>query len=138
MNAMRASTRRGQQVLLLCVLALAVLGMHHIPFLTAHAAMADDSPAAAMSEAPSSVSGMLEAPSAGDPAPGAGHDLMHLCLAVLLAATGLVLLASWLVATFRTRTHVRRIGARSSTHPGNRSPPRAGRSLLTSVCILRI
>lgn len=126
-------------MLLLCVLAFAVLGMHHTPFLTAHAAMADDSPAAAaMPEAPSSVSGMLEPPSAGDPAPGAGHDLMHLCLAVLLAATGLVLLASWLVTTLSARTHVRRIGARSSTHPGNRSPPRAGRSLLTSVCILRI
>lgn len=126
-------------MLLLCVLAFAVLGMHHVPSLTAHAAMADEpASSVAMSQAPGGSTGMLETPSAGDPAPGADHDLIHLCLAVLLAATGLALLASWLAATISTRTCVRQAGLRSSPRPGNRSPPRAGRSLLNSVCILRI
>lgn len=120
---MRPSTAsRARQILLLCALALAVLGMHHVappPQESAHVAMAD---------APMPV------PSSGDTGTGTGHDLLHLCLVVVCAAA-VFLLATW----------PRTTASAPRTRPGNhrrpavpRAPKAAGRALLAEVCVLRL
>ena len=69
----------------------------------------------------------------GDSGTGMGHDLLHLCLVVLSAAV-VFLLGTFLLATV----------SETRAGPGNRRPsfphvPRAaGRTLLASVCVLRI
>lgn len=129
---MRTSTgKRVRQGLLLCALALAVLGMHHVAFGqhgTAHEPPSGGTHAGAMSTGPAQPS--------DDSGSDTGHELMHLCLAVLCAAGGLLLM--WLLMGRGTR-------ARPS--PGRVRPPlghawglpaTVGRSLLASVCVLRL
>lgn len=118
---MRPSTAsRARRVLLLCALALAVLGMHHValpPHETVHSVMAEP----------------MTQPSGGTET-GMEHDLLHLCLVVLCAAAAF-LLALWSPATAST----------ARTRPGNdrrpclpRAPKAAGRAILSSVCVLRL
>lgn len=120
---------RVRQILLLCALTLSVLGMHHValpPHETGHSAMAE----AAMT-APASADMTTVAQPSGDS--GTGHDLLHLCL-VVLSAAAVFLLGTLLLATVReTRAGP---GDRRPTFP--RVPRAAGRSLLASVCVLRI
>lgn len=108
--------------LLLCVLAFALVGMHHMPMTTpcepqvavaSHAAEQPDS----------------------EPchAPEGGHDLLHLCLMVLGFVAGVALIWLLLAAggVVGTLTHRLRTA-------GRWRPPRfAGRSLLTAVCVSR-
>ncbi|MFI7679048.1 hypothetical protein [Actinophytocola sp. NPDC049390] len=82
--------------LLLCVLAFGLIGMHHLGWMS--------HPCGTPAEPMSSTSVLMPddvmapaAPSAGQPDPSAGHrthhgvdDLLHLCLAVLVAALALV------------------------------------------------
>jgi hypothetical protein len=128
---------RVQQWLLLCALALAVVGMHHVP-LAPHTMSHDSAHTAAVMPTTATTPAELpEIHSPAGPASGAGHDLMHLCLAIMGAAGGFVLLAWLLMATG---------GAGLAPFGGPRvvaarlwrPPRRAGRSLLTSVCLLRI
>jgi hypothetical protein len=128
---MRSGTAsRARQILLLCALTLSVLGMHHVALPshdTGHAAAAETMATPAMASTNPAVQ------PADDSGTGMGHDLLHLCLVVLCAAA-VFLLATWLLATVRV----------TRTDPGHRQPsfprpPRvAGRSLLASVCVLRI
>lgn len=138
--AMRTSTgRRVRQGLLLCALALAVLGMHHVAFGshgTPDGTPSGGTHAAAMTM---STNASMEptAQPADDSGTDTGHELMHLCLAVLCATVGLLLLA-WLLMAVSARIRP----------PTDRLPPpmwhtwrlrgTAGRSLLASVCLLRI
>jgi hypothetical protein len=74
----------------------------------------------------------------GQPMPGHGPGgLAHLCLAVLTAV-----LAGVLGVGLGRRLHARRTGAvgrgRARERTLARPPPRAGRTLLTSVCVLRV
>lgn len=114
----------------MCGLALAVVGMHHVP-LAPHCGPPDvghhDVAVAATPAASPS-------PEAGECGMGAGHDLLHLCLVVLSASATLLL--AWLpVATHAApgiaaghRTLITRL----------RDPPRlSGKDLLTSVCVSR-
>jgi hypothetical protein len=115
----------GRRGLLLCALALAVLGMHHVAFGQHESPHETHGAVITMSTSPSDDTG-----------PDTGHDLMHLCLAVLSAAGGLLL--AWLVVMVGTRAHA----APGRVHPPAwhawRLPATVGRSLLASVCVLRI
>lgn len=108
--------------LLLCVLAFALVGMHHIP-----AAPCDPHVAA--------TSHAAEQPEPEQPChtPESGHDLLHLCLMVLGFVAGIAL--AWLLLAITgaasTLAHHTRVMTRW------RPPKLAGRSLLTSVCVLR-
>jgi hypothetical protein len=97
---------------LLCALVLAVVGMHHVA-------------AAETPHADHAVSHHQDEPHE--------HDLLHLCLAVLAAVA--VALTTW----FLVQTALPRLAAppgRSPASPPQRPPP-GGRSLLTSLCVLR-
>jgi hypothetical protein len=125
--------RRG---LLLWALALAVLGMHHLALAPHPAGMACHQPVLAETQA-----GVLLDPpsamSADEPAPGAGHDMLHVCLAVLNVAGWLLLLASLLMAVRRMSPPATNLRPRVVRAAGWPLRP-AGRSLLASVCVLRI
>jgi hypothetical protein len=132
--------------LLLCVLSLAVVGMHHVAFASACSEpcrphdvfhVASTSTPTAPSAADSAVhspAGSYVNP-APVPEPEPGHDLLHLCLAILAAMAGVLLV--WLllalgappaVSARRTFAHTPRLRRRRA----------AGRSILTSLCVLRI
>jgi hypothetical protein len=116
----------------MCALALAVLGMHHLALgpqqAGCHQPVAASPGGGAHLDAPA-------ARSSGGPATDNGHDLLHLCVAILNAAAWLLLLAvAWTAAgdtwqpAARSRSFVRRTWRR-------RRP--AGRPLLLSICVLR-
>jgi hypothetical protein len=139
---MRSSTaRRARQVLLLCALALSVIGMHQLVLAapgTPHATMSAEAHTVAPPTAMTSGMAPVAPPEvrpAGVPGSNKGHDLLHLCLAVL-CATGGVLLLAWLLPVVS-------IGAPAlaDLRPWSRRvwrpPGTAGRSLLTSLCVLR-
>jgi hypothetical protein len=124
--------------LLLCALALAVLGMHHLALGPQQAGCHQPEPVATSPGGGANLGANLGAPAArpsGAPATDNGHDLLHLCVAILNAAAWLLLLAvAWTAAAgagppaARSRSFVRRTWRR-------RRP--AGRSLLLSICVLR-
>ncbi|HEX8869550.1 MAG TPA: hypothetical protein VF821_28065 [Lentzea sp.] len=103
--------RRLTQWVLLCALVLAVVGMHHV----------------AAAETPHAGHSMSQQQEPHE------HDLLHLCLAVLVAAT--VALTAW----FLVRTALPQLAALPSETPLStpQRPPPGGRSLLTSLCVLR-
>jgi hypothetical protein len=120
--------RRVRQGLLLCALAFAVLGMHHVAF---------GQPGTAPEPHSGGTHAAVMATGTGptQPSDDSGHELMHLCLAVLSAAAGLLL--TWLLVLrgIRICSPAR---ARPPLWRTWRSPTPAGRSLLASVCVLRI
>lgn len=104
--------RRLTRWVLLCALVFAVVGMHHVA-------------AAETPHAAHTVSHQQEQPHE--------HDLLHLCLAVLVAAA-VVLLGWFLVRTALPLLAVTRSEAPLSTP---QRPPPGGRRLLTTLCVLR-
>jgi hypothetical protein len=104
--------RRFTRWVLLCALVFSVVGMHHVA-------------AAASPHAEHSVSHEQQEPHE--------HDLLHLCLAVLVAAA--VVLTAW----FLVRTALPQLTARPRETPLStpQRPPPGGRSLLTTLCVLR-
>ncbi|MBE8523153.1 hypothetical protein ILP97_37645 [Amycolatopsis sp. H6(2020)] len=125
-----------QQVLLLCALALGVVAMHHVGMANAAGATAMH----AMSDPGTQVVTAPVETGSGehDPGlPGGLHDVLHLCLAVLCAAGALLLAVvvllriSWFATTFSRPTDSRGSPCRG------RPPDRGGRSILTSLCVLR-
>jgi hypothetical protein len=129
---------RARQWLLLCGLALAVVGMHHVPLAphdTVVHSMAGETHAATLM-APATVAGPLEMFLSSDSGTGMGHDMPHLCVAVLCAAGGLVLLA-WLLTVGTNDVPGRDHGLRPPVWQAWRLPRAAGRSLLTFVCVSR-
>jgi hypothetical protein len=125
---------RAWQVILLCALAFALVGMHHV---TA-AGEPHQENAAVMSVMPADQPD-VDSP-ASDQHPGmpmSAHDLLHLCMAVLFAA-GAVLLGFWFLLRTIPTTYTRTlIGARASPRK-DRPPGITGRVLLTSLCVLRL
>jgi thiol-disulfide isomerase/thioredoxin len=137
--AMRSGlSRRTRQVLLLCALALSVIGMHHVP-LSPHVTMSVEAHAGAMPEAEATSPVVVATPQArpaGGSGTGVGHDLLHMCLAVLYAAGGFLFLA-WLLASVTGGAPALKAGLRPWSRRFWRPPRPAGRSLLTFVCVLR-
>lgn len=134
--------------MLLCMLALAVLGMHHLALapqeMACHEPIAVSAPTthSHTSSGASTMTGVVwlagapTATSSDGPASGTSHDMMHLCLAILSATAWLFLLV-WLSTAVRNAdgaaVRLRRLAGRTW-----RPPRPAGRSLLASVCVLRI
>lgn len=104
--------RRLTQWVLLCALVFAVVGMHHVA-------------AAETPHAEHMVSHQQQEPHQ--------HDLLHLCLAVLVAAA--VAVSAW----FLVGTALPQLAALPSLRPLStpQRPPPGGRSLLMSLCVLR-
>jgi hypothetical protein len=130
-------SRRTRQVLLLCALSLSVIGMHHVP-LSPHVTMSVEAHGVAMPapEAANPVVPTPEARPAGDSGTGTGHDLLHMCLAVLWATGGFLFLA-WLLIAVGAGASAPTAGLRPWSRRVWRPPRAAGRSLLTLVCVLR-
>ena len=127
-----------KQVILLFALALCVVAMHHV-------GMADnlmgDAAAPAMPTMSASRIEPGPAPAPGDEHPGMpgdGHGLLHLCLAVL-SAVGAALLALLALGAFAQPAA---LPSTSAGLPGSaapeRPPDRRGRTVLTSLCVLRV
>jgi hypothetical protein len=144
---MRSNTaRRARQLLLLCALALSVIGMHQLVLAapgTPHATMSAEAhtvaPPAAMTSGMTAVTtsaALPEVQPAGAPGSDMGHDLLHLCLAVL-CATGGVLLLAWLLAAVDTTLPTLVTGLRPPPWLTRRPSRTAGRFLLVSLCVLR-
>jgi len=133
------SGRRIRHGLLLCALALAVLGMHHLALGPQPAGCHQPAPLSMTSHDGGSNAGVLvDAPSArpsGGPATDHGHDLLHMCLAVLNAAAWLLLLAVlWTAAGTIGQVAAR---PRSFVRRASRQLRPAGRPLLLSICVSR-
>jgi hypothetical protein len=126
-------SRRTRQVLLLFTLALSVIGMHHVPF-SPHITMSAEAHAAVVPGP--AVSAVPEVQPADDPSPGMGHHLLHLCLVVLSAAGG-VLLVVWLLFAVHAGGFSFAVDFRRWARRVWRPPGTAGRSLLMSLCVSR-
>ncbi len=119
--------------LLLCALVLGVILMHHTG---TGSPGHDGSTGHAVSAVSAAVStAQAEPPADGHPAPGHAGDLLHLCLAVLFAAAGLVL-TWWLLARAEGPAPVAR--GRTVKAPARAPPPRSGRAILHLACVLRV
>jgi hypothetical protein len=116
-----------QRALLLGALVLGVIGMHQL--VTVHHLPGPAAPVMSASMQPS-----LAPANHDDPMDGVIHDLMHLCLAVL-GAVGTALLLLSMGRGLIPATH---LTGRSATRTPARPPPHGGRSLLASVCVLRL
>jgi hypothetical protein len=127
---------RTQRVVLLCALALGVLAMHHVNAVGAvHetvATFAVDSPATAM------TAGSLDATPQHPACPlCGGHDVLHVCLAVLCATTMILLALLAFLIFSSASTTAAATGPRGS--PGTRHPPHGGgRAVLACLCVLRV
>jgi hypothetical protein len=131
---------------LLCGLAFCLVGMHSLVAADAdmgHAPTTSTSTAAmliaAADEVGMSCCGGDHRLAAGQPghAPGHGHDMQHLCLAVLVAVAGLIV--AWLLWR-RGHTAERHHEPRPTLVPVGRGPPLKLRTgdLLSSLCVLRL
>ena len=107
-------------MVLLCLLAFGLVGMHHfVP------AEHSDSPA------------VMVVAHSGQPVdhhdPGMAHDVLHLCLAVVLAG---VLLGLWMLLRPALTPPLAR---RPAVRPRSRAPDRpSGRAVLAGLCVLRL
>ncbi|SEC41702.1 hypothetical protein SAMN04489727_3675 [Amycolatopsis tolypomycina] len=121
---------RAQQVILLCLLALCVTAMHHI----SASSNEPDTMAAVATSMPTADT----ADEHPEPAHNGPHDLLHLCLAILTALGSLLLLA-WLLLPRQpgTPNPAQPTSPRGSPAP-DRPPDRPGRTILTSLCVLRV
>ncbi|MFE0021149.1 DUF6153 family protein [Amycolatopsis sp. NPDC059021] len=128
-----------RQVLLLCALALGVIAMHHV---SPANGMPCGTPAAVSHLMSAGEAGMVVATASesGHPGmPASGHELLHLCLAVMTAAALLALVLRALVVLSRAAaTAVALTGPRGSPGPGRPPDDRRGRGVLTSLCVLRV
>jgi hypothetical protein len=122
---------RVQQVILLCLLALGVTAMHHVPPFGDAA-----NPMAAVSAGMPAMD--VDLGSGEHHRPDGPHDLLHLCLAVLTAIGALLLLACGLLGRRpEPGIPVRGKCPRGSPAP-ERPPDRSGRTVLNSLCVLRV
>ena len=131
---------------LLGAVVLGVVAMHHV---AAPGGAMTDGPMAGVSMAGVSMGHVAEAHAAAGAAAvgtvaveavapagmdGAMHSMLHLCLAILLAMAGLLLLVMLRWPAGRPV-----IAGRSGNVGGARPPPwRTGRELLTASCVQRI
>ncbi|MGV9750380.1 hypothetical protein [Nocardia farcinica] len=145
------------------VVAMAVLGMHHLVGAALDSTGAADHsrhaavPAAASAPAdlhevtgfapdghradgfggPEDAAGPRDG-APGEPAPGehdGGHDLLHLCAAILTALAGLALVLFGLVGLARDDAVAR---ARRTAPSVARPPPRPTSRRLAALCVLRL
>ncbi|WP_410641380.1 DUF6153 family protein [Amycolatopsis sp. lyj-346] len=122
---------RVQQVILLCLLALGVTAMHHV-------SASGDAGAGPMAAVSASMPVMDTDLGSGEHhGPDGAHDLLHLCLAVLTAIGALLLACARLGWRPEPAIPARRKCPRGSPAP-ERPPDRSGRTVLNSLCVLRV
>lgn len=117
---------------MLCALVLGVLVMHHT-------VSTDSGPAASGHSAV--VSGGTEGAMAvqsddGHEMPSGTHDLLHLCLAILIGAFALVFSGLWRPITVVLSRRLR--PGRGGSTPARDPPASGGRLILLTVCVLRV
>lgn len=129
----RASALTFLRWTLLCVLAWGVLAMHHVG--APEGGHAGGHVAHAMGSTHSLGPVVPETGPDNQRLPGGLEGLLHLCMAVVCAAVGLVLLLRALDAGYVRLSPARDRGeARQVARP----PPRWGRGILHTVCVLRV
>ncbi|GAB2966152.1 DUF6153 family protein [Saccharothrix stipae] len=116
---------------LVWAVVLAVVGMHH---LGTHDATAHSATTVVCCDHIGPVASPEHEPV---PAPGEGHDIVHLCLAVLYAALGLSL-AVLLLRRRAAGDVSRRLSARTMTPRAPPPRPRGTPAVLASLCVLRL
>lgn len=125
---------RVQQVILLCLLALCVTAMHHV------SASGDEPHSMATTSVSASMPTVNVGMGSGEhhpPAPGGAHDMLHLCLAILTAVGGLLL--AWVLFVRRPDTGIPALRKCPRGSPAPERPPdRPGRTVLNSLCVLRV
>ncbi|MCG8925505.1 DUF6153 family protein [Lentzea sp. CC55] len=114
------------QWILLCALFLGVVGMHHVN-------VSNDVPPTHGTVSTSAHG----AHHSGDPAPEPAHDMLHLCVAVITAVASLLLFA-WPLLLTTKRLVPARLQATDTRPRAPERPPRGGRDLLGSLCVLRL
>jgi len=121
--------------LLLCLVALGLVLMHHAP--ADHHMGAMSSPKMVSVASATGTAPVISDGSDG-PGPGGSHMLMHLCLAVI-GVFGAVAALGWVLLGLPRRVVT---GSRSPTRLAlsriDRPPGGAGRTVLTSLCVLRL
>jgi len=122
-------------MLLLHALVLLVIGMHHVPLVAHCTSAAPASVSAAVMPAAMVSVEQPETQLSDNHCADVGHDMLHLCLAVLWAVGALLLLV-WLMAAVGGGSALA-ARLRPPSWRVWRPPQTAGRSLLTSVCVLR-
>ncbi|MDT7728255.1 MAG: hypothetical protein QOI21_4831 [Actinomycetota bacterium] len=137
---------------LLCALALGVVAMHHVGMAEMSPSMAGQAVAVPNQAVPNqavpnqavpnqAVAGqhLSPMPSAGSHEPhgsGMDHGMLHLCLAVLCAVVAMAL-GLWFLRAVSSGTSVRTGLIRGAAAP-RAPPPRPGRDILRTFCVLRI
>lgn len=120
--------RTAAQWALLCLLLLGVVGMHHVN-------VGADMPGGHTAMSTPADAHVDHAPN--EPAPAPAHDMLHLCVAILCAVASLLLLGLSLLRA--ARLSERRVTATPAWPRAPRKPPpKNGRALLNSLCVLRL
>ena len=115
--------RTAAQWALLFLLVLGVVGMHHV---NVDMTMPDGNTATA---------GPHGDPD--EPEPASDHGMAHMCLAILSALVSLALLGWSLLRLSRASDDLEASTPAWPRAPA-RSPPRGGRGVLNSLCVLRL
>jgi hypothetical protein len=116
---------------MLCALVLGVLVMHHsVPADGGHATSGHSAAATAGGESATGVRS-----DDGHEMPSE-HDLLHLCLAILVGAFALDLTRLWRSTTVAASRRVR--SERGESIPAREPPASDGRQILLTVCVLRV
>ena len=132
--------RRLAQWLLLCAVAVGVIGMHHLASAqsehgmgTAHHVVESSAPDHAITLADAGPTA-----AAAPTMPMSGHDMLHLCMAALMSTVApLLLLLLALAAVLALSAEVvRAVGDLSRRRRG--PPPRSGQQILSLVSVLRL
>lgn len=120
--------------MLLAALVFGLLGMHSM---VAHDPAHASHESVTMTGAAARAMPVADSPCCADHGDSPGHDMMHLCLAVLVAAAGLVI--GWLWWR-RARPETGGHGRQSTVTRLGRDPPvpRAVGDVLAALCVLRL
>jgi hypothetical protein len=117
---------------MLCALVLGVLVMHHtLPAEGDHPSSGHSAPVTAAVESATTAQS-----DNGHEMPSGEHDLLHLCLAILVGAFALVLTRLWRSTTMDTSRRVH--SERGESTPARDPPASDGRQILLTVCVLRV
>lgn len=136
--------RLAARVMAVAVLVLGLVVMHHVARAGTDGASSHESPTMAADAnetiehamGANVVAGDLAADTEHGDASSAGHDLLHLCLAVVSAAA--VLVVGWLLLVRRPWLPTSSFVAFRARPKPSRAPPRPhGSALLMSLCVMR-
>lgn len=124
---------RAPGCVLVCLLLLGLVLMHHAPAAEHHmGAMGPPAATAAVTAGSTCPAGTPDCPM-----PGQAHDMLHLCLAVIGTLAGVLLLGAFL-GLVRGIFASPRLSGDVPLPRVDRPPGWPGRTVLTSLCVLRL